>query len=66
MVTLQGRRGEDIEIQVLSFPVICSPLQTVVVVDQYPHLRNQDLADEDTDEGCSDSICILIGTDYYW
>ena len=65
-VTLQGRRGEDIEIQVLSFPVICSPLQTAVVVDQYPHLRNLDLADEDTDEGRSDSIDILIGTDYYW
>ena len=65
-VTLQGRRGEDIEIQMLSFPVICSPLQTAVVVDQYPHLRNLDLADEDADEGRSDSIDILIGTDYYW
>lgn len=50
----------------MSFPAICSPLQTAVVVDQYPHLRDLDLADEDTDEGCSDSIDILIGTDYYW
>ena len=66
MVTLQGRSGEDIEIQVLSFPVICSPLQTAVVVDQYPHLRNLDVADEDTDKGRSDSIDILLGTDYYW
>ena len=65
-VTLQGKRGEDIEIQALSFPAICSPLQTAVVVDQFPHLRDLDLADEDTDEGCSDSIDILIGTDYYW
>ena len=65
-VTLQGRRGEDSEIQVLSFPVICSPMQTAVVVDQCPHLKNLDLADEDTDEGCSDSIDILIVTDYYW
>ena len=50
----------------MSFPAICSLLQTAVVVDQYPHLRDLDLADEDTDEGCSDSIDILIGTDYYW
>ena len=59
-VTLQGRMGEDIEIQVLSFPAICSPLQTAVVVDQCPHLRDLDIADKDTDEGCSDSIDILI------
>ena len=65
-LTLQGRMGKDIEIQVLSFPAICSPLQTAVVVDQYPHLRDLDLADNDTDEDCSDSIDILIGSDYYW
>ena len=41
-------------------------MQTAVVVDQHPHLRNLDLADEDTDEGCSDSIDILIVIDYYW
>ena len=29
-------------------------------------MKHLDLADEDTDEGCSDSIDILIGTDYYW
>ena len=50
----------------LSFPAICSPLQTTVAVDQYPHLSNLDLADADTDEDCSDSIDILIGIDYYW
>ena len=63
---MQDKRGQDIGIQVLSFPAICSSLQTAVAIDQYPHLRDLDLADEDTDEGCSDSIDILIGTDYYW
>ena len=66
MATQDGKRGEDIEIQVLSSPAICSPLQTAVVVDQYPHLRNLDLADEEPDEVCSNSIDILIGIDYYW
>ena len=62
-VTLQGRMGENIEIQVLSFPAICSALQTAVVVDQYPHLRDLELVDTDGDENCSDSIDILIGSD---
>ena len=65
-VTLQGKMGEDIELQVLSFLAICSALQTAVVVDQYPHLRDLDLADKNGDENCSDSIDILIGSDYYW
>ena len=65
VVTLQGRRGEDIKIPVLSFPAICLPLQTAVVVDQYSHLRDLDLANYDADKGCSDSIDILIGSDYY-
>ena len=64
-VTLQGRRGEDIEVQVLSFSAICLPLQTAVVVNQYSHLRDMDLVDNDTEEGCSDSIDILIGYNYY-
>ena len=54
MVTLQGRRGEDVKIQALSFPAICSPLQTEVDVDQHPHLTNLDLADESSDDGHSD------------
>ena len=41
-------------------------LSTAKCIDQYPHLRNLDFADEDTDDGCSDSMDILIGIDYYW
>ena len=66
MVTLQGRRGEDVKIQALNFPDICSLLQTEVDVNQRPHLMNLDLADEDNDDACSDSIDILIGSDFYW
>jgi len=39
-------------------------LQTEVDVDHHPHLK--DLADESSDEGYSDSIDVLIGSDYYW
>ena len=66
MVTLQGRRGEDVEIQASSFPAICSLLQTEVDIDQHPHLTNLDLSDESSDEGYSDSIDVLIGSNYYW
>jgi len=59
MVTLQGRRGEDVKIQALNFPAICSLLQTEVDVNQCPHLMNLDLADEYNDDACSDSIDIL-------
>ena len=66
LVTLQGKRGEDVEIKALSFPAICSPLQTEVDVDQHPHLMNLDLADERSDDGYTDSIDVLIGSDFYW
>ena len=36
-VTLQGINGENIEIQVLSIPTICSMLKTPVAVNQYSH-----------------------------
>ena len=38
-VRLQGRYGNDVRITVLSFSTICSPLRTLVVVEQYPHLH---------------------------
>ena len=51
------------EVSVLSFPAICSPLPTKVDASSYPHLQGLQLAD------CSDSqdsINVLIGSDYYW
>jgi len=42
-VMLQGISGEGIKIQVLSFPTICSSLNTPIAVNQYPHLRDLEL-----------------------
>jgi len=58
--------GEDIKIQALGFPTIFSLLPTPVNVNQYPHLRDLDLADESTHEDYCDMIDILIGSDCYW
>ena len=65
-VTLQGINGENIEIQVLSFPTICCMLKTPVAVNQYSHLQDLDLADMAVSEDQSNQIDILIGSDYYW
>ena len=66
-VRLQGKCGEVV-ITVLSFPIICSPLQALVEVDRYPHLQDLDLADcnhGDQDNNAS-SIDMLIASDFYW
>ena len=65
-VTLLSVSGENIEIQVLSFPTICSALKTPVAVNQYPHLQDLDLADVAVSGDQSNQIDILIGSDYYW
>ena len=57
--------NEVVEISVLSFPVICSSLQSKVDVSKFPQLDSLQLAD-DFDNGSCDSIDILIGSDYYW
>ena len=56
----------NIEIQVLSFPTICSMLKTPVAVNQYSHLQDLDLADMAVSGDQSNQIDILIGSDYYW
>ena len=65
-VTLLSVSGENIEIQVLSFPTICSALKTPIAVNQYPHLQDLDLADVVVSEDQFNQIDILIGSDYYW
>jgi len=64
-VTLQGRRGESIHMQVIGFPKICSPLSTKVDVCHLTELQGFDLADHDpsSDGG---KIDVLIGSDYCW
>ena len=51
------------EVSVLSFPTMCSPLPTKVDASSYPHLQGLQLVDC---SDCQDSIDVLIGLDYYW
>ncbi|PFX25822.1 hypothetical protein AWC38_SpisGene9512 [Stylophora pistillata] len=61
---LQSNRDEYVEISVLNFPAIFSPLPKRMDVKKYPHLVDLNLADRSAfDQG---SIDILIGSDYYW
>ena len=50
----------------LSFPAICSSLNTLIAVNQFPHLRDLELADMAVNKDQSSQIDILIGSDYYW
>ena len=66
-VRLQGRKDSTVTIVALSFPMICAPLPSPVEVDQYPHLRELELADQRLDHNdYGENIDILIGSDFYW
>lgn len=60
---LEGREGEEVEINALNYPIICSPLPSKVQVN-CPHLEDLQLADE-LDDNCG-TIDVLVGSDYYW
>lgn len=64
-LNLRNRVGDDIQISVLNFPVICSPLPTGINLHDYPHLKGLELADFDENNN-QDSIDVLVGSDYYW
>ena len=57
--------NEEVEISALSFPVICSSLQSKVDINKFSQLETVELAD-DFNDGSNDSIDILIGSDNYW
>ncbi|XP_078374406.1 uncharacterized protein LOC144657946 [Oculina patagonica] len=57
--------NEEVEISALSFPVICSSLQSKVDINKFPQLETLQLADEFND-GNNNSIDVLIGSDHYW
>ena len=59
-----GRTGDGAEIQAVNFPVICSPLRSVVTTN-YAHLDGLGLADFNQEES-DDSIDVLVGADHYW
>ena len=49
---------------VISFPVICSTLPSPVNTQQFPHLKDLELAD--ASDGVQGEIDVLIGSDFYW
>ena len=60
---LQTRSHEELELYALNYPVICSPLPSKISVVDYVHLEGLDFADN---FDSSESIDVLIGSDYYW
>ena len=56
------KRDREVDIIVLDYPVICSPLPSKIRIDQ-PHLEGLDFADDFDDN--SGNIDILVGSYYY-
>ena len=56
--------NEVVKVEVLCFPTICTPLPPILEVNQYPCLRELELADNFAET--SDAIDLLVGSDYYW
>jgi hypothetical protein len=64
-LSIENNRTRDgVEIQAVNFPVICSPLRSIVTTN-YAHLDGLDLADFNHEES-DDSIDVLVGADHYW
>lgn len=61
---LLRKNGEEISVNALTFPTICSKLPTSIEINRYPHLQSLQLADDF--ESQNGTIDILIGSDYYW
>ena len=64
-VELRALEGDNVIIEALGFPCICSPLPLAVEVDRYPHLQGLDLADVndcESDSITSKAIDILMVT----
>ena len=64
---IQSTKGNGSnEIRAVSFPTICSPVSSVINVQNYPHLQELDQADFDKSGTCNNNIDFLIGADFYW
>ena len=57
--------SEPMEITAITFPVICSPLNSKLNTS-HAHLKDLEHADYDDDDDKGDTIDILIGADLYW
>ena len=64
---LLNHDDQEIEINAVSFPVICTPLRNKVETASFPYLEGLQLADHLTDSSAeNDTIDVLIGSDFYW
>jgi hypothetical protein len=64
MFNIRSTRGnESVELRATT---ICSPVSSVINVNNYPHLQELELADFDAKGTCNDNIDILVGADLYW
>ena len=59
------KSGENIELKAINFPTICSPVNSEVRIEDYPHLKDLELADFDPNSNGDKSIDILVGADFY-
>ena len=62
------KSGFSIDLNLLTVPLICSPLQGQAVKwakENYPHLENLDLAEEYTDKSELE-VSVLLGADHIW
>lgn len=64
-LSLQGK-NKDVEISMLCFLKIHSPLPTTLSVTGYPHLKGLQLADVNIAEGSHPNSNILIGRNTFW
>ena len=59
--------SERLSLTAVSYPAICSTLPSITRVSNYSHLAGLELADNsDCRDNGSNSIDVLIGSDYYW
>ena len=57
--------GEDVEISMVCFSKICSPISTKICLKKYLHLSGLKLADGSLTETGHEVVDILIGLDYF-
>ena len=60
------KSGESIELKAISFPTICSPVNSEVHAENYKHLKDLELTDFDLNSNGDKIIDSLVGTDLYW
>ena len=64
---IHSQKGpESIELKAINFPTVCAPFNSEVRVENYPHLKDLELADFDPNSNGDKPVDILIGADYYW